>query len=530
MLARRNAFSVAAIALLLSTVQCAENPITGSEATLPASLDIVGGDGQSGFVGTELPEPLAVLALDGKDKPVEGALVNFVVTQGGGQVFAGSCLTNKDGECRERWTLGTTAGEQAVEARAVNPATGAKIVYATFTALALPGPVAALEKISGDGQSAQVGTELPDPLVVRAVDQYGNGVPEVEVTWSVVSGGGSISPEVALTGETGEASGLWTLGSEVGEQTAKASTAEAADAVFTATATAPPPPTWAGGLAGLPTAVRAAAAASDGSRIYVLGGATGFAGCSTLNQIYDPATDTWSTGANFAGPGLANQMVAAMADGIHVLGGAACAPPALTRHQVYDPASDTWSDRAPLPEPKTAQVAKVVGGKLYVIGPVESGASRLYVYDPATNSWSQATPMPTLRGETAGGVIDGKIYVAGGACCGGTVTYDVLERYDPATDSWETLAPMPAPRSALGGGVIGGQFCVFGGRLANPSPTGDAFPDTFCYDPATDSWSSGPDMITPRVEPASTEHDGAVYAIGGRTPSSFAVSANERLK
>ncbi|UCC84730.1 MAG: hypothetical protein JSW46_07360 [Gemmatimonadota bacterium] len=97
----------------------------------------------------------------------------------------------------------------------------------------------------------------------------------------------------------------------------------------------------------MPVPVRAAAAATDGSRIYVLGGARGFADCSVLNQIYDPATDTWSSGASFAGPGLGNPLANAMSDGIHLLGGAACAPPAFTRHEVYDPATEAWSDRAP---------------------------------------------------------------------------------------------------------------------------------------------------------------------------------------
>jgi hypothetical protein len=137
--------------------------------------------------------------------------------------------------------------------------------------------------------------------------------------------------------------------------------------------------------------------------------------------------------------------------------------------------------------------------------------------------------MPTVRFETAGTVIDGKIYVAGGQAPD-FVTSDALERYDPVTDSWEQLAPMPAPRSALGGGEIDGEFCVFGGRLANPSPTGDAFPETFCYDPATDTWSTGPDMITPRVEPAWADFRGAVYALGGRNEVNFANATVERLK
>lgn len=93
---------------------------------------------------------------------------------------------------------------------------------------------------------------------------------------------------------------------------------------------------------------------------------------------------------------------------------------------------------------------------------------------------------------------------------------------------------MPFSSSALGGGtvmrggMVGGSFCVFGGRLA--PPTGLAFPETFCYDPARDSWSSGPDMLTPRVETAFVDHAGKVYAIGGRSPTVIANPTVERLQ
>src|SRR5213075_474687 len=42
-----------------------------------------------------------------------------------------------NGEAREYWTLGPAAGSQVVEARAVDPVTGAKRVFARFEALAV---------------------------------------------------------------------------------------------------------------------------------------------------------------------------------------------------------------------------------------------------------------------------------------------------------------------------------------------------------------------------------------------------------
>lgn len=60
-----------------------------------------------------------------------------------------------------------------------------------------------------------------------------------------------------------------------------------------------------------------------------------------------------------------------------------------------------------------------------------------------------------------------------------------------------------------------GLFCVFGGRIANPNPTGAAFPDTFCFNPMLSAWSSGPDMITPRVEIATVGRAGVLFTLGG---------------
>jgi hypothetical protein len=264
------------------------------------------------------------------------------------------------------------------------------------------------------------------------------------------------------------------------------------------------PPTWASGFATLPTAVRAAAGTSDGSRVYVLGGNTG--GYTTLNQIYDPATDAWTRGADFNGPARDYAQAAVMSDGIHLLGGTPGGT-TLADHQVYNPATDTWSYRAPLPDARNAAVVEVVGDRLYVPGGgSNTGPTNwLLIYDLATDSWSTGPPMPTPRAEAASAVIDGKIYVAGGRLPNLSTTA-ALERYDPATNSWTVLAPMPAPRQTPGGGEIRGRFCVFGGRGAV---------ETFCYDPDTNAWSRESDMITPRYDMAWADCGGAIYAIGG---------------
>jgi hypothetical protein len=141
---------------------------------------VVSGDKQTGPTNAELPNPLVVRVTDVDGHPVKGQIVNFRVTAGEGSMFAGAGATNADGIVQDRWTLGPAAGQQTAEARAVDNATGAAIVFATFTATAEdtttppppPPPVfGTFRVVSGDGQSAMVGTHLPNPVVFMVLDQ-----------------------------------------------------------------------------------------------------------------------------------------------------------------------------------------------------------------------------------------------------------------------------------------------------------------------------------------------------------------------
>ena len=267
-------------------------------------------------------------------------------------------------------------------------------------------------------------------------------------------------------------------------------------------------------LASLPVPHRAAAAESDGSKLFTFGGAQNVNDEINNTQVYDPATNTWSAGAA-RDPVRAFNMAATLSDGVHVFGGFNVAH--LNNHDVYDPAGDSWSIQAAMPVAIHAGTARAVDNSVYVMtGGRFSAVPLNQIYDVTANTWSQGANRPVEGGQFASAVIDGLVYVAGGGGAGGTVTHDAFHSYDPGTDSWQALASMPGPRNAPGGGVLGGQFCVFGGRTSNPSPTGARFAETFCYDPTTDTWSQGPDMITPRAEMASAELGNAIYSFGGR--------------
>lgn len=191
------------LALLLTPLAaCGGEDGTGPGET-PASVVIVLGDGQTGQVARPLPVSPTVEVRNDRGEPVSGASVSFSVESGEGSVSPSSATTDADGRASAAWTLGTSSSaSHRLEARA-----GGESVV--FTAEAEPGPPARLEKSGGEGQSGDGGQALPDPLEVRVLDEFGNGVPGVRVRFS--AGGGTVSPAEAITGADGTASTSFTL-------------------------------------------------------------------------------------------------------------------------------------------------------------------------------------------------------------------------------------------------------------------------------------------------------------------------------
>jgi hypothetical protein len=101
-----------------------------------------------------------------------------------------------------------------------------------------PPDAASIEMAGGNGQAAQVGTPLPNPVTVLVTDDAGDPVSGVTVQWSV-DGGGDVSPSSGATGSDGKASATRTLGGTPGQQLTIATVPglQGSPVTFTATAT-----------------------------------------------------------------------------------------------------------------------------------------------------------------------------------------------------------------------------------------------------------------------------------------------------
>ncbi|MDE2832798.1 MAG: hypothetical protein OXN20_21985 [Gemmatimonadota bacterium] len=84
-----------------------------------------------------------------------------------------------------------------------------------------------LEKISGDNQQGTLSAVLANPYVVEVRDQQGNPVQDAQVTFTVTSGDGKLSGRFVIenvtTDTNGRAQSTFSLGSDVGTNTVKAS-------------------------------------------------------------------------------------------------------------------------------------------------------------------------------------------------------------------------------------------------------------------------------------------------------------------
>ena len=106
-----------------------------------------------------------------------------------------------------------------------------------------PGEAAELELVDGNGQTAPAGTALAEPVIVRVLDTEARPVTNQEVTFGIVSGGGSVEPQTVTTDADGIAAATWTLGPNAGIQELRARTIQGGsgtplDVPFTATALA----------------------------------------------------------------------------------------------------------------------------------------------------------------------------------------------------------------------------------------------------------------------------------------------------
>ena len=99
-----------------------------------------------------------------------------------------------------------------------------------------------LTKVSGDNQQGPVGTALAEPFVVSVLTEDDEAIAGVAITFSVTTGGGTLSATTATTDASGRARSILTLGSDPGTNTVTATVEGLEPEIFTAIGQAPADP------------------------------------------------------------------------------------------------------------------------------------------------------------------------------------------------------------------------------------------------------------------------------------------------
>ncbi|MDZ7725741.1 MAG: Ig-like domain-containing protein [candidate division KSB1 bacterium] len=210
------------------------NPLSGSPISFSARANVgkaysmkrINSDSLfTGTVGTLLDENIIVQIVDRFDNPIIGYPVTFKVKEGNGLLNGLSQVTVPTadlGYAEIEWLLGTEAGvnNNVVEASAAVDESNKLL----FTASANPGEAFRLEADSAFVHVGTVGSTLPQPARVQVVDQYGNGVSDRTVNFSLEAVNGNIGylgqPGVTIATRVTDAEGYaqvsWTIGPRVG--------------------------------------------------------------------------------------------------------------------------------------------------------------------------------------------------------------------------------------------------------------------------------------------------------------------------
>ena len=167
-------------------------------------LSQVGGDAQADTVGATLAMPLAVVARDALNNPVQGVLVTWSVIDGGGVLLPATSITDAAGVATTSWRLGTvtTSTDSTQLARASG--VGSPV---NFLATSRPGVVnAAQSLVSVAPATVAASRATPAVVTVTARDGFGNTIPAMPVTL-VATGVGNTLVQPAATNASGVTTG-----------------------------------------------------------------------------------------------------------------------------------------------------------------------------------------------------------------------------------------------------------------------------------------------------------------------------------
>jgi N-acetylneuraminic acid mutarotase len=213
------------------------------------------------------------------------------------------------------------------------------------------------------------------------------------------------------------------------------------------------------------------------NKIYVIGGSVGY-GYVGNNEVYDPLSNTWETKTSMPTP-RADLSANLVNDKIYLIGGKkySSITPFFNEtniNEVYDPANDSWTTKTPVPLPIQGYASTVFDDKIYLMGGSLQSLSlentqttdATQVFDPKNDTWSLAANLLHSASYGAAGTTEGylapaRIYYIGGYSVGKFTSQ--TQAYNSENNSWSIAEAMPTSRAYLGVAVVNDVLYAIGG-------------------------------------------------------------------
>lgn len=168
-------------------------------------------------IGERTDPPLGVQVEGTLGEPVEGVPVRFLLAGGPGRVFPNLAVSNRKGIAEATFEAGSEFGSSRIR---VDVPSASNVSPAEFRIVTLPSDTLVLEKLEGDGQEAEFGTQLPRAFRIRVFTPGSTPAGGVPVSWAIEGEspeGFRFSSDTSYTDAEGRTETLLTVGSTAGE-------------------------------------------------------------------------------------------------------------------------------------------------------------------------------------------------------------------------------------------------------------------------------------------------------------------------
>ena len=277
-----------------------------------------------------------------------------------------------------------------------------------------------------------------------------------------------------------------------------------------------------------PIEVTHAPAVVDGETIWLIGGYRGDHPGPAIRDVwkFDTVTRLWRVGPPLPAPRGAGA-AAIVGRQLHYFGGTnrvagSTADLDQSSHWVLNlDGGTTWSSRAALPNPRNHLTGIAVGGKIYAIGGQHNEnentglQSDVHRYNPATNAWTKVASLPKARSHSAAVGRDGQIIVMGGTNPGAGASSDVTA-YHPQQNVWSKLPSLPGGRKTAVAAVVN-DVVYFTGGSHSTATYGGRF---------NGRWETAASMPTPLGEVASGLIGNTLYMVGEASTKTLALNVS----